>query len=473
MVSSLQVDVLASIVLFAMNEVLKVASMDRYDVLVAGGGVAGIAAACSAARSGAKTLLIERYGFLGGMATAGLVNPFMNYFTSTGKQLVGGFFDEICERMREQGGMLDRAFDPEAMKFAAQEMVLESGCDLMLHSMIVGARMDGRTAVGVEVVTKSGMETVDAACLVDATGDADLAAMTGADYEEGDPDTGFTQAMTTMFIVGGVDIKRSLLYAVDNPEQMRFPKPQSEDAVERMLQGVVSIAGFFKEVENARLAGEFSLPQDMIFFISLPTPGQVVVNTTHVGGLSGTEHKELTRAEVEGRRQVISLMRFMRKYIPGFENSYLVQTAAQIGVRETRRIVGDYIFGKDDVIHGVKFPDVVLRSAYPVDVHSSVGKGYSKDEADDGVPGIPPPGDWYEVPYRCLLPKHVDNLLVAGRCISATHEGQGALRIMPNCFALGQAAGTAAALSAANGVTPRKLDRGLLRRKLLEGGAVI
>ncbi|HEY3297413.1 MAG TPA: FAD-dependent oxidoreductase, partial [Armatimonadota bacterium] len=313
-------------------------SADRYSVLVAGGGPAGIAAAIASARMGVKTILIERYGFLGGMATAGLVNPFMSYFTSTGEKLVGGVFDDICGRMHQMGGMLDRAFDPEAMKFAAQELVLESGSDLMLHALVTGVRVDGSKLVGVEVTTKAGVRIIDADCLVDATGDADLAAMAGVPFEVGNPDTGLAQAMTMMFTIGGVDIRKSLLYAKDNPDQMRFPKPSSEESVDQMMKGVISMAGFYTEVEKGRSNGDFKLAQDLVFFISLPTPGQVVVNTTHVAGLDGTDPIDLTRAEIEGRRQVASLMLFMKRYIPGFENSYLLQTATQIGIRETRRI---------------------------------------------------------------------------------------------------------------------------------------
>ena len=446
-------------------------SVEKYDVLVAGGGVAGISAAVSAARMGARTLLIERYGFLGGMATAGLVNPFMSYYSSTGELLVGGVMTELCERMRGVGGMLDRAFDPEAMKFVAQEMVLESGAEMLLHTMVMGARMDENDLVGVECLTKSGSKVIDGSCTVDATGDADIAAMAGVPYEQGNQENGMTQAMTLMFTIGGVDLRKSLMYARKNPEQMKFPKPKSDEAVDRMLQGVIAIAGYYGQVEEARLKGEFSLPQDMVFFISLPTSGQVVVNTTHVGGLMGTSSEDLTKAEIEGRRQANALIGFFRKYIPGFEGAYLLQTAAQIGVRETRRIEGEYVYSRDDVIRGKKFSDAILRSAYPVDVHSSVGKGYARD--DGGVPGAPPAGDWCEVPYRCLVPVKINNLLVAGRCISATHEGQGALRIMPNCIALGQAAGVAAALCVQNAVQPRMLDTSLLRRKLLDYGAII
>lgn len=445
----------------------------QYDVIVAGGGLAGVAAAVSAARLGAKTLLIERYGFLGGLGTAGLVNPFMSFCTSDGKPLVGGFFAEICDRMRQMGGMLDRAYDPEAMKFVAQELVLESGCHLLMHAWVTGARMSGTDIVGVEVLTKSGTKELDGKIIIDATGDADASAMAGAPFEFGDPANGLAQAMTLMFTVGGVDVRKSLVYAKDHPGEMRFPKPPSEEAVERMMQGAVGIAGFFSLVEQARSKGEFPLPQDLVFCISLPTPGQVVVNTTHIGGVDGTTSEDLTKAEIEGRRQTMALMTFFRKYIPGFEGAYLLQTAAQVGVRETRRVMGEYIFSADDVADGRKFADVVMRSAYPVDVHAPDDKGYKKVEDQPLRPGAPPPRDWYEVPYRSLVPLEVDNLLVAGRCISATHEGQGAVRIMPNCMALGQAAGTAAGLCIKHAVNPRALDTSVLRRNLLEQGAII
>lgn len=445
---------------------------DRYDVIVAGGGVAGVAAAVTSARLGARTLLVERYGFLGGMATAGLVNPFMSTSTSAGKLLVGGFFSEICNRISEMGGMLGRAFDPEVMKFCAQEMVLEAGSDLLLHSWVAGARVAEKEVIGIEVLTKSGPGEVDGTIIIDTTGDADVAAMAGASYEIGNPDEdGMTQAMTLMFTIGGVYVGKALAYAKDNPNEMRFPKPSSDADLEIMLENAIGIAGFYKQVEEARAKGEFPLQQDMVFFISLPTPGQVVVNTTHICGMDGTQAEDLTKAEIEGRRQVMALVKFFRKYIPGFENAYLLQTAAQVGVRETRRVKGEYVFNADDILAGSKFIDAIVRSAYPVDIHSPMGKGYTRD--DESTPIAPPPGDWYEVPYRCLVPLEVDDLLVAGRCVSATHEAQGAIRIMPTCMAMGQAAGTAAALCVKEGVTPRTLNTALLRKHLIEQGAII
>ncbi|MHB0912872.1 MAG: FAD-dependent oxidoreductase [Armatimonadota bacterium] len=437
----------------------------KYDVVVAGGGMAGIAAAHGAATAGASTLLIERYGFLGGMATAGLVNPFMSYFTSTGKPLVGGFFAELCERMSRMDGMLDRAFDPEVLKYIAQEMVLESGAELLLHACVTGVKLSGERISGLEVMTRSGCVEVDAQYVIDATGDGDVSVMAGVPYERGD------QAMTLMFIVGGVDVRESLLFAMKNPDQMRFPKPASEAEIDSMLDGAVGIAGFYEQVDRARESGGFSLPQDMVFFVTLPRPGEVVVNTTHVGGLDATDFADLTKAEVEGRRQAVELMRFLRRYVPGFTKAYILETASQVGVRESRRVKGGYLFSEDDVVGGRKFPDAVLRSAYPVDIHPA-GKGYSRSE--DRLPPVgPPPGDWYEVPYRCLVPTVIDNLLVAGRCISSTHAGHGAVRIMPNCAALGQAAGVAGALCARKGVSTGNLDTALLRRELLDRGAII
>jgi hypothetical protein len=359
------------------------------------------------------------------------------------------------------------------MKFAAQEMVLDAGCDLLLHAWITGARMSGSDIVGVEVLTKSGTRNIDAKVVIDATGDADVAAMAGAPYELGSPDHGMTQAMTLMFTIGNVDIRPSLVYAKEHPEEMRFPKPANDDAVDRLMETAAGVAGFYTFVEEAKAKGEFPLPQDLVFYIRMPTPGQVVVNTTHIGGVDGTKSEDLTKAEIEGRRQTIALMNFFRKYVPGFENSYLLQTATQIGIRETRRVMGEYVFNHDDVWQGSKFDDVVMRSAYPVDIHPPTGIGYKRVEDKPTKPGAPPPGDWYEVPYRSLVPLEVDNLLIAGRCVSATHEGQGAVRIMPNCMALGQAAGTAAALCAKQGVKPRALDTKVLKACLLEQGAII
>jgi len=449
------------------------AGLASCDVLVAGGGVAGVAAAVASARLGAKTLLVERYGFLGGMATAGLVNPFMTHRTSDGKPLIAGLFDELCARLDALGGRRGNCFDSEAMKFVLQEMVLEAGAKLRLHSSAVSAVMEGNGVRGISVLGKCGIEEIEAARVIDATGDGDVAFSAGAPFEKGDPVEGIPQAMTMMLDIGGVDLARALEYVRAHPDQMQFPKLSPDSVIEDLMKGPISVAGYFDLVAEARARGDFPIPGDLVFYISRPACDEVGVNTTHVGGVDGTKAEDLTRAEIEGRRQAVALAKFFRDYIPGFENSRLVRTGAQIGVRETRRIMGEYVFSAQDVISGAKFPDAIARLAYPVDVHSPKGEGYTRAQEHASRPQAPPPGDWYEVPYRCLVPRRVENLLVAGRCVSSTQEGHGAIRIMPCCIAMGQAAGAAAALSLREDVPPRKLDSALLRAVLVDQGALL
>ena len=442
------------------------------DVLVAGGGVAGIAAATASARLGARTLLVERYGFLGGLGTAGLVGPFMSWRTATGEPLIAGVFQEILDRLEALGALKGSSFDPNSLAFVAQEMVLESGAELLLHSWVCGAEASEGTLLAAELQTKSGVETVPAGRFVDATGDGDLAVAAGAQFQQGRPSDGLTQAATLMFDIGGVDLRRTFEYVRASPDDMRFPKLQPDEDLDARLAGAVSAAGFYQAVERAKEAGEYSIPGDLVFFISRPRRGEVVVNTTHVGRVDCTTSEDLTHAEVEGRRQMMGLVAFFRKYVPGFEDCYLARTPTQIGVRETRRVIGEYVFGLEDVAEARKFPDAIARLAYPVDIHDPSGAGYTRGE-ERVAHIVPPRGDWYEIPYRCLLPLGIENLLVAGRCVSSTQEGHGAIRIMPCCAAMGQAAGAAAALSLNAGVSPRRLLADALKAALREQGALV
>jgi hypothetical protein len=443
-----------------------------YDVVVAGGGMAGIAAAYSAARQGVSTGLIERYGFLGGMATAALVNPFMSHRSSTGQPLIAGFFEELRARLADADGILENSFDVEALKFVAQEMLLEAGVELMLHTWLTGVEMEDEAIRKVVVQTKGGREDIAAKTFVDATGDGDLAAYAGAPFQKGRPEDGATQAMTLKFDIAGVDLHTALEWVRANPEQVRFPKLDMTADIDQMLTGVISIAGYYDLVKEAKEKGELSVPGDLVFFISRPRPGEVVVNTTHIGMVDGTRSEDLTRAEIEGRRQMMSLMKFFREHVPGFSRCYLARSGVQVGVRETRRITGEYVFAAEDVEAARKFPDAIARLAYWIDIHSPKGEGYTRGE-ETTRHVAPPHGDWYEIPYRCLLPLGVKNLLIAGKCVSSTHEGHGAIRVMPSCSAMGQAAGTAAALAAMEGVSPKDLDVQHLLTVLREAGALV
>jgi hypothetical protein len=404
------------------------------DVIVIGGGTAGVAAAVAAGRNGVKTLLIERYGFLGGSMTAGFVNLFME-FHAGGEQIIQGIFQEIIDRLKDMHGYDERtqAFDVEVMKLVTDQMVKEAGVELLLHTCVIDVRVEGNTLRGVEVHNKSGRQVVVGKVTVDATGDGDVAALAGVPYEKGRKEDGLMQPLTLIFMMGGIDMER-------------LPSREEMD-------------GLFRE---AKAWGEITIPRENILCFPTTRKGEMHFNTTRVIRADGTSAEDLTRAEVEGRRQMAELAKFLKEKVPGFEGAYL-SSSGEIGIRESRRIMGEYVITGEDITKARKFEDVIARGSYPIDIHSPTGEGTVN----------PPmaPGASYDIPYRSLVPKGIDNLLVAGRCISSTHEGQSAIRVIPIAVAIGQGAGVAAALSASRNVPPRRLDISLLQRTLRAQGA--
>lgn len=444
---------------------------NQWDVVVIGGGMAGCGAAWAAARNGARTLLIERYGYLGGWATAALVNPFMSSTTSEGTPLVGGFFSELKDELAKiEGGMLGSCFDPEWMKIVLQEMVLGAGAQLMLHSCITGATAEDG-GISLEIFCKSGKRTERCRRVVDCSGDGDIAISLGARFESGD-ETGVAQAVTLMFDVGGVDLIEALKYVKANPGQMRFPKLSENVDIQELSGQVLGVAGYYELVSQAKDKGEYPVPGDLVFYVTRPRLGEVTFNTTHIGDVDGIDLDALTRAEVEGRRQMVAVLSFARSSMPGFRNSYIVRSPAHVGVRESRRVMGKYVFDACDVAESHKFDDAICRLAYYVDIHKGKGTGYTRSEEKSKI--IQPlPGDYYEIPYRCLVPEGVENILVAGRCVSSTQAGHGAIRIMPCCAAMGQAAGTAAAISAKSGIRLGNIEMTMLKDCLRADGALL
>ena len=402
-------------------------------VLVAGGGPAGIAAAAAAARRGVKTLLIERYGFLGGMATAGLVNPFMPW-EAAGKPLVAGIFQEMLDRMRALSGYDEKrwghSFDAEAFKLAADRVCQEAGVEVRLHTLLTDVGVKEGSITRVHSESKSGREKWRAGVYIDCTGDADLAFRAGVPCDEGRGRDHLTQPMTLNFRMANVDLAR-------------------------MPGG----AELNRRYDLAKAEGRVVCPRENVLWFHTTQPGVVHFNTTRVVGLSGVSAADLTAAELEARRQAHELVQFLVRDVAGFARAYLQQSAPQIGIRESRRIHGEYTLTGRDVVTARKFRDGIARSNYPIDIHSPTGAGT--------VIKAVPAGDWYEIPYRCLLPKGIDNLLVAGRCVSATHEGQSSLRVMPQCFAMGEAAGVAAAMAVERGCSPREVPGAEVRRAVL------
>ncbi|CAG7640585.1 hypothetical protein PAESOLCIP111_04151 [Paenibacillus solanacearum] len=440
------------------------------DVVVCGGGPAGINAAIAAGRSGAKTVLVERYGFVGGMSTAALVYPWMTFHTTEGKQVIGGIAQEIIDRLIEAdaspGHVRDTVgfvhtitpYHPEMYKIVALDMLKEAGVRLLAHSFVDEVLLQGDDTIGsVRLTTKSGKIEVKGRLFVDTTGDADLAYLSGAPCLQGRDGDQRTQPMTMKFRMRGVDLERVKRYMLDHPDE--FYKKTPFDELERLpLSGVL---GFYKHWKEANLP----INRDQVLFFTGPAEDEVLVNTTRVQGLDGTDVEHLTEAEDAGRRQVMMVAKFMRDQLPGFERASISSVGAQIGIRETRRIDGVYALQVDDVVQGRRFDDVIARSGYPIDIHDPSGKGVTAAWVQgDGA---------YDIPYRCLLPQRMTNLLAGGRCISTTHEALATTRLTPSCMATGQAAGTAAGIAVKRGVAPADIDVSELQAELTKAGALL
>ncbi len=435
-----------------------------------GGGNAGCAAAIAAARHGARTLLVERYGFLGGTATAAMVGPWMT-FHSGDERIVGGIAQEIVDRLVALGGspghLRDASdyvasitpFDPEIHKALLFDMMRESGVDLLLHAYFLEALRDReRGAVrGARVATVAGLRDYEGIVTIDASADAFVAASAGVAVQQGDA-RGRVQPASLMFRLSHVDLAQTAAYVRAHPDEMRTSlAPEARDA-----NALTAVAGLHALWNAARARGDVTVPRELVSFFISPYADEVSVNMTRVVDIDPLDPDDLTRAEIEARAQAMQLLAFFRNDVPGFANARIAATAAQIGIRESRRIVGAYTLTRDDVLSARTFEDAVARSAYPIDIHNPSGSGTTTFRL--------PPGGAYEIPYRCLLPERVDALLVAGRCISTTHEALASTRLTPTVMTLGQAAGTAAAMCVRDGIRPRDVPAEALRSALVRDG---
>jgi hypothetical protein len=427
-------------------------------VLVVGGGAAGVAAAITAARQGMQVTLVERYGFCGGGAVAGMSGTICGLYlasddpTSRPVPLVHGFAGEFAHRMTVAGGLtppvrygktFSLVHDPLAWRAVADAMLAEAGVRVLFHTLVTEVLLEGGERVaGVQAYTKQGKHRIEADLTIDASGDADLFAMAGLPTRMGHE--GVVQNPTMIFRIQGVDVERFL--AAYGPDSILG------DAVSR-------------KIVELNAAGTYKLPRAKVFLFPSPRPGELLCNCTRVTGADGRELnpiyvRDFTEAEVEGRKQAYEYARFFRDFLTGCEKSWINDTGVQVGVRQTRQVAGVATLANEDVVRGAKFPDAIARSAWPIEMHA--GARPKLTWLID---------DYYEIPYGCFVPQRGESLLAAGRCLSAQHEAMASARVTAQCFSYGHAIGHAAALAVREKVAPRSIEAAALRERLNRDGA--
>ena len=418
----------------------------RYDVVVVGGGFAGVGAAIAAARQGKKVRLVEKYNCLGGAAVYDLVNPFMPYWTWADEQhsekimLSKGVFAEIVKRMSSMGGLSkdnQTRFNEEILKLLLNRMMIEAGVELLYQTTVVGAKRNGNKIDAITVSNVSGTYDIEADVFIDASGDANLAHLAGFPYKVGRESDGLCQPMTLCFRLANVD-----------------------------AEGYPAIRAEVNELYSKfRAEGKITKPRENVLVFNCVAKNMLHFNTTRVVQLDPTNAEDVTKAEIIAREQVFEMVNFLRENFAPFKNADLVSTGIQIGVRESRMIVGEHTLKQEEMLAYTKFEDGIAACNYDIDIHSPDGSGTSHYYF--------PSGKYYTIPYGCLVPKDSENLLVAGRCISATHEAQASIRIMPTVCTIGEAAGIAAAIACEDKTAVKSVDVQKVRARLRENGAVI
>ncbi len=463
---------------------LSISESQKYDVVVIGGGLAGCGAAIASARNGAKTLLVESSGILGGQATLGLVTPLDARFTTSGKSF-GGIMEEISNKTIEltkeycSCGTKGEVFDiasPHILKYVLVDMMDESSADVYFHTTLLSVNTEEENIKSVILSGKSGLIKVEANSFIDATGDADLVYLSGAEYTSGSEarvfdqlseaglnkshfsdnkysgysHDGLMQPVSIFILMGGVDVDKA--YTLNNKD-LKFGDLGITEEKFRSWK-FADTCGF--EISD----NSIPMPQGRVLVTRSTRPDVAVINMSRVVGIDGSDADSLNEGEIKAQKQIIAIVDFLKTFIPGFENSYYIQSGSTLGVRETRRMVGEYILSGMEAINCQTFENPIARGSYIIDIHDPSGKARAI--------GGSIKGEFYDIPYGCIISKTYDNLLACGRCISVDHIAHSSTRIQGTCIQTGQAAGTSAAMSCRCGTTPKSLDTKLLHQQLIK-----
>ncbi len=415
----------------------------HYDLIVVGGGFAGIGAAISAAKRGVDVLLIEKYNCLGGATANCLIMPFMRYWTydpETNEKinLCGGFFEEfIGELQAFEGNRAITVYNEESVKIVLNRMAQKYGVNLLFNTTVFEVKAEGGYVKSLRALGKSRVLEFTADSFIDATGDAELCTLAGCESKVGRDSDGLCQPMTLCFRMSGVD-------------------------KEKFEANRAKINPLYKEFKEK---GLIKNPREDVLVFNNFNDGVLHFNTTRIVKKDPTDPFDVTEAEIDSREQVYEILKFLKENIEGFEKAMILSTALQIGIRESRKVVGEYLLTQEDLLALARFDDAIATCNYDIDIHNPAGSGTSHHYFANG--------EWYEIPYRCLIPKGMSNLLVAGRCISSTHEAQASYRIMPYCAELGEAAGVAAAVAREDGCDVRDANVEKVQKILRDNGSMI
>ena len=435
------------------------------DVLVVGGGPSGIMAARAAAEKGLKVMLIEQRGYLGGNLTLGL--PILGFLGRKGNQIIKGLPQKFIDRLKAKGGATEHKpcklhvsltiIDPEMVKTEAVKFLQEVNVSLMMYTFYSGSIMEGNKIKGVYIESKRGREAILSKIVIDCSGDGDVAFRSGVEFHKGDA-TGGMQPPTLMFSMKGVKIQDLRDAIVNRPEEFDMDTMPKE----QFKEGKFIVVGFRKKLIEAEKKG-YHIPVARTILITGLQNDEIWVNMTRVSGVDSTDPVSYTNGEITAREQIKDIKNYLINFIPGFENAWIDRIAPFMGIRESRVIKGKYVLTADDILSGRKFDDAIGVASYPVDIHHATGGDCSLYWCDD----------CYDLPYRILVPENTDNLLVAGRCCSMTHEAMASVRVMSSCMALGEAAGRAAQIAIEDNVPIQDVNIQRLRQVLIQNNVYL